>query len=125
MLDRFDIHIQVSSVDYSKLEAKEGEKSKDVRIRVNDARKIQLKRYKEFNIFSNSELTSKLIEKYCTLDKESNDILKNSFKKLKLSARAYSKILKVARTIADLDNKENIEVSHIIEAIQYRSLDRI
>jgi len=125
MLDRFDIHIQVSSVDYSKLEIKEAEKSKDIKTRVNDARKIQLKRYKEHNIFSNSELTPKLIEKYCTLDEKSNEILKDSFKKLKLSLRAYSKILKVARTIADLDKKESIEVSHLIEAIQYRSLDRI
>lgn len=125
MLDRFDIHIQISSVDYSKLEAREGEKSEDIRIRVNESRKMQLKRYKDFNIFSNSELTPRLLEKYCKLDEESNQILKKSFEKLKLSARAYSKILKVARTIADLDKKENIEVNHIIEAIQYRSLDRI
>lgn len=124
MLDRFDIHIQVSDVDYSKLETRQEELSIDIKKRVNKSRDIQINRYKEFNIFSNSELTPKLMEKYCNLDEKSNEILKNSFKKLKLSVRAYSKILKVARTIADLENKENIEMNHIIEAIQYRSLDR-
>jgi len=125
LLDRFDIHIQVPSVDYKKLETKTGENSKQIRERVNKAREIQGQRYKEFGIFSNSELTPKLIEEYCVLDKESSDILRKSFEKLNLSARAFSKILKVARTIADLDNCENIEKIHLMEAIQYRSLDRI
>ena len=125
LLDRFDIHIQVPSVDYKKLESKEGENSDDIRKRVNRARNIQLNRYKEYGIFSNAELTPKLIEKFCALDDESNKILNDSFEKLNLSARAYSKILKVARTIADLDESENIKKLHLIEAIQYRSLDRI
>lgn len=124
-MDRFDIHIQVTGVDYKNLETKNGESSEDIRKRVNDARNLQIERYKDFGIFSNAELTPRLIEKYCILDKESNEILSKSFEKLNLSARAYSKILKVARTIADLDKSENIEKIHLMEAIQYRSLDRI
>lgn len=125
LLDRFDIHIQVSSVDYKNLEAKRGESSEDIRKRVNDARNLQINRYKDLGIFSNAELTPRLMEEYCCLDKESNEILSQSFEKLNLSARAYSKILKVARTIADLDKSEAIQKIHLIEAIQYRSLDRI
>lgn len=124
MLDRFDIHIQVPSVNYNNLESKKSECSEKIKERVNKARNIQLNRFKKNGIYSNSELTPSLIEKYCKLNIESNNILKKSFEKLKLSARAYSKILKVARTIADLEENENIETSHIIEAIQYRSLDR-
>ena len=92
--------------------------------RVDKARKIQLERYKDLDIVSNSELTPKLIEKYCILNNESRLILKKAFNNLKLSARAYSRILKVARTIADIDEEENILTKHIAEAIQYRSLDR-
>ena len=125
LLDRFDIHIQVPSVDYKKLEIKNGETSEDIRKRVNDARNLQIERYQDLGIFSNAELTPKLMEKYCELDEESNEILRKSFEKLNLSARAYSKILKVARTIADLDKSEKIQKIHLIEAIQYRSLDRI
>lgn len=112
-------------MDYKKLESRQGETSEDIRKRVNEARNIQLERYKGLDIFSNAELTPKLIEKYCQLDKESNEILGQSFEKLNLSARAYSKILKVARTIADLDKCENIQKIHLVEAIQYRSLDRV
>lgn len=125
LLDRFDIHIQVPSVDYKKLEVKGGENSTAIRKRVNLAREIQLSRYKDLGIYSNVELTPKLMEEYCRLDSQSNEILSQSFEKLNLSARAYSKILKVARTIADLDGCEKIEKIHLIEAIQYRSLDRI
>ncbi len=111
-------------VDYKKLETKDGEHSEDIRKRVNEARNLQIQRYKEYGIFSNAELTPKLMEKYCILDAESNEILSQSFERLNFSARAYSKILKVARTIADLDKCKNIQKIHLMEAIQYRSLDR-
>lgn len=124
MLDRFDIHIQVHPVNYEEMAGKVCESSKEIQQRVNKAKAIQLKRYKEYSIYSNAELTPKLIEEFCKLDKKTEDILNNSFKALDLSARAYYKILKVARTIADLEEKENIEADHILEAIQYRSLDK-
>ena len=125
LLDRIDICIEVSPVKYQKLDSSEKiETSEEIKKRVNKARKIQLERYKSNKILSNSELTPKLIEKYCTLDSKGKLILENAFNKLKLSARAYGRILKVARTIADLDESENIEIKHIAEAIQYRSIDR-
>ena len=95
-----------------------------IRKRVNLARQTQINRYKKYNIYSNSELTPKLISKYCKLNTSCQKILETAFDRLGLSARAYSKILKVSRTIADLENSPNIEVSHITEAIQYRNLDR-
>ena len=100
------------------------ESSESIRKRVNKARQIQLERYKKYKIYSNSELTQGLIEIFCKLDSKSKKILEMSFEKLGLSARAYSRVLKVARTIADLDGKKDIEVNHLAEAIQYRSLDR-
>ena len=125
LLDRIDIHIEVQEVKYDKLNSNiESESSEKIKQRVNKARKIQQERYKEYNIYSNSELTPKLIEKYCKLESKDKEILKNAFEKLGLSARAYSRILKVARTIADLDEKENIETKHLAEAIQYRNLDK-
>lgn len=125
MIDRFDIHIQVPQIEYKKLRETPKESSLEIRERVNKARNVQLKRYENSNIYSNSELTPKLIEKYCKLDSQTSNILNSSIEKLKLSTRAYSKILRVARTIADLDEKENILLEHILEAIQYRSLDKI
>lgn len=125
LLDRIDIQIEVTPIKYQKLDSDEKvETSEEIRRRVNNARKIQRERYKENGIFSNAELTPSLIEKYCKIDEESRKILKSSFEKLGLSARAYGRILKVARTIADLDEKEEIRVEHIAEAIQYRNLDR-
>ena len=125
LLDRIDIQIEVTAVKYQKLETEEEiESSEKIKERVNKARRIQQDRYKENGIYSNAELTPKLVSKYCKLDKESKTILQNAFEKLGLSARAHGRILKVARTIADLDGKENINVSHIAEAIQYRSLDK-
>lgn len=125
LLDRIDLHIEVESVKYEKLESKEKvETSEEIRKRVNNARKIQLKRYKKYPIFSNSELTPQLVEEHCKLDLESKKILENAFDRLGLSARAYGRILKVARTIADLEGTEKIQVRHLAEAIQYRSLDR-
>lgn len=125
LLDRIDIQIEVTPVKYQKLSSNTPvETSEQIKLRINKARKIQNERYKNDNIYSNSELTPKLIEKYCKLDEKGKKILENAFQKLGLSARAHGRILKVARTIADLDSKENIEVTHIAEAIQYRSLDR-
>ena len=112
LLDRIDIHIEVKPVKYQKLGSdNKSENSKTIKDRVNKAREIQLDRYKEIGIFSNSELTPKLIEKYCIIDKKGKAILDTAFESLGLSARAYGRILKVARTIADLDNKRNIEKS--------------
>lgn len=109
----------------SKLETEEeAENSSKIKERVNKARRIQQGRYKENGIYSNAELTPKLVNKYCKLDKEAKAIMQNAFEKLGLSARAHGRILKVARTIADLDEEENINVNHIAEAIQYRSLDK-
>ncbi len=125
LLDRIDLQIEVSRVPYQKLDSnKKEETSEEIRKRVNKARRIQLERYKGQEIFSNSELPPALIEKYCKLDSKSKRILEDAFEKLGLSARAYERILKVARTIADLDNSRDIKTQHLAEAIQYRSLDR-
>ena len=125
LLDRIDLQVEVQSVKYSNISNKiKGESSKIIKQRVNKARKIQENRYKEYNIFSNSDLTPNLIEKYCKLDDESKTILEKAFDKLNLSSRAYNRILKVARTIADLGERDNIDKGDIAEAIQYRSLDK-
>lgn len=125
LLDRIDIQVEVSSVKYENLnsDTKE-ESSKEIMERVKNARSIQLERYKDVGIFSNSELTPKLMDKYCKLDEECRRILEKAFNRLGFSARAYGRILKVARTIADLDQSENIKSCHLLEAIQYRSLDK-
>lgn len=125
LLDRIDIQIEVTPVKYQKIASDERiETSETIKQRVDNARKIQLERYKEHGIFSNSELTPSLSNIFCKLDLKSKEIVQNAFERLGLSARGYERILKVARTIADLDEKENIEAKHIAEAIQYRSLDR-
>lgn len=125
LLDRIDIQVEVTKVSYQKLDSNiKIETSSQIRKRVNLARKIQIERYSPYGIYSNSELTPNLIEKYCKLDTSSKIILQKSFEKLGLSARAYHRILKVSRTIADLDGKEQIEAKHVAEAIQYRNLDR-
>ena len=125
LLDRIDIQVEVSSVKYDNLNSDiKEESSLEIQKRVNIARKIQLNRYEGFGIYSNSELTPSLIQKYCKLDDTGKFILKQAFEKLGLSARAYGRILKVARTIADLDESENILDKHLLEAVQYRSLDK-
>lgn len=125
LLDRIDIQIEVSQVKYQNLENNTKiETSQEVKKRVNDARKIQQDRYKKEKIYSNSALTPKLIEKYCKLDSKGKKILELAFNRLGLSARAYGRILKVARTIADLANEKNILKTHVAEAVQYRNLDK-
>ncbi len=125
MLDRIDLHIEVPSVKYDELETKEkGESSAEIKMRVDKARKIQTQRYKDAGVYSNSQLTPELMTKYCALGDEANTLLRQAFESLGLSARAHNRILKVARTIADLAGSQNIEVEHIAEAIQYRALDK-
>lgn len=124
MLDRIDLHIEVKPVEYEKLAiTNKSETSKEIRDRVNEARNIQLERYKKIGIFCNAELDSSLLDKFCKLDKKSQEIMQKAFERFGLSARAHDKILKIARTIADLDNSKEIQYKHIAEAIQYRALD--
>jgi magnesium chelatase family protein len=126
LLDRIDIHIEVQAVKYQELTAQSsGETSAQIRQRVVKARQIQAERFRgKKNVYKNADMGSKEIRKYCILDARSQEILKIAMNKMGLSARAYDKILKVARTIADLDSSETIQPQHISEAIQYRSLDR-
>lgn len=125
LIDRIDILIEIKRPKIEKINSKaKSEDSKEIKKRVNNARKIQLDRYKEFGIYTNSELTTKLIYDFCKLDDKSTILLNEAFTKLKLSVRGYEKILKVARTIADLESSKNIKINHIAEAIQYRNLDK-
>ena len=123
MLDRIDIHLDVPAVKVDKLTSQQiasGPTSKEIRKRVQKARDAQTKRFKKDKIISNSEMNSKQIRKYCQLSAESLEILKMAVNKLNLSARSYNKILKVARTIADLEGLAEIKPNHIAEALQYR-----
>jgi len=126
LLDRIDIQIEVPAVNYKDLASKEkGEASAEVRKRVVEARKKQTVRFREIDyIFNNADMGSKEVREYCKLDEAGSNLLKMAMTKLGLSARAYDRILKVSRTIADLENSENIHPNHVSEAIQYRSLDR-
>ena len=125
LLNRIDIQIEVMPVKYDELkDDRVEETSEEIKKRIVKARNIQRQRYKDIGILTNSELSTKGVSKFCKVNKESELLLKNAFEILGLSARAYNKILKVARTIADLENFENVETKHIAEAIQYRNLDR-
>lgn len=126
LLDRIDIHIEVTPVPFEKLsEERKGESSVDIRKRVTKARELQTERFKDFeNIHYNAQMSVKQIRKFCKISEESKHLLKIAMEKLNLSARAYDRILKVSRTIADLANSKDIQSEHITEAIQYRSLDR-
>ncbi|MCR9173186.1 MAG: YifB family Mg chelatase-like AAA ATPase [bacterium] len=145
LLDRIDLHIEVTPVDYEDLSSTaEQEGSEQIRERVMRAREVQCKRFLDRNslknesqcvedvplenfnerVAANAEMESRHLRRYCQLDKASGDLIKNAMNKLGLSARAYDKILKVARTIADLDASDDIQVKHVAEAIQYRSLDK-
>ena len=126
LLDRIDIHVEVTPVSFRELsEIRSSENSSAVRERVIVARKIQEKRYAENQgVHCNAQISSKQLQSICRIDEAGQVLLKNAMERLGLSARAYDRILKVARTIADLDSSANIESSHLAEAIQYRSLDR-
>lgn len=126
LLDRIDIHMEIVPVPFDDLSNKPiGESSSTIRERVIKARKIQEDRYrKEESIYCNAQMNTRLLRKYAVLNNESKSLIQNAMKRLNLSARAYERILKLARTIADLDNSEDIEIHHISEAITYRNLDR-
>jgi magnesium chelatase family protein len=125
LLDRIDIHIDVPAVKFKELASDTpSESSSEIRQRVIGARVIQKERLQGEKIFSNAQMTPRLIRKYCAIDAESKSLLENVIVRLGLSARAYDRILKVSRTLADLEGKEKIESTHVSEAIQYRTLDR-
>lgn len=125
MLDRFDLHIEVAPVEFEHISSKEKEESSAIiRERVQKARELQQERYKGTSITCNARITSDILHEICPLSDDATILLKNVFERMGLSARAYDRILKVSRTIADMDNSEIIEKQHIAQAVQYRSLDR-
>ena len=125
VLDRIDIHIEVAPVNYEQLRGDRKEETSEViRERVNRARAIQTERFKGTNVKCNAKMTPRLTRRYCVLSEEADSLLKESFDALGMSPRAYDKILRISRTIADLEGSENIELDHVAEAIQYRNLDR-
>jgi magnesium chelatase family protein len=125
LLDRIDIHIEVPQLHYTDLmSVPSGEKSTDIRKRVNVARRVQLERFKKEKIFCNAQMSAKHIRKYCILDDESKTLLQTAMTKKGLSARAFDRILKLSRTIADIEASPNIQFSHLSEAVQYRSMDK-
>jgi magnesium chelatase family protein len=125
LLDRIDIHIEVPAARYQELSGNlPAESSAQIKERVNKARAIQRERFKDEGIMCNAQMSHKQVRKFCTLGKEESELLKMAMTELNFSARAYDKIVKVARTIADLAGSEDIKTGHLSEAIQYRSLDR-
>jgi magnesium chelatase family protein len=124
-MDRIDIHIDVPAVPYKELSNDySGEKSENIKQRVIEARQRQLKRFRDDKIFANGQMKTRHIKKYCKLTEDAHSLLDAAMQRLGLSARAYTRILKVSRTIADLDGSEEIHSHHVSEAIQYRTLDR-
>ena len=125
MLDRMDVQIEVGSLTLEQLQKKsDGEKSDEIRRRVVAAREIMMKRYEGTGIYANAHLTPAMIREYCVLDDEASDVMKAAFDRLGLSARGYDRILKLSRTIADLEGCETIKKHHVARAVQLRSLDR-
>ena len=125
LLDRIDIHIEVPAAKYQELSSNlPAESSAQIKERVNKARAIQRERFEDEGIMCNAQMSHKQVRKFCVLGKEESELLKMAMTELNFSARAYDKILKVSRTIADLAGSEQIKTEHLSEAIQYRSLDR-
>jgi len=125
-MDRIDLHVEVVPVLFKDLaDRRSGERSEEIRKRVIKARKIQEKRFAgKHDVHCNAQMSSSMLQAFCDIDDTGRSLLKNAMERLSLSARAYDRILKVARTIADLDQAEAIRTEHLAEAIQYRSLDR-
>jgi magnesium chelatase family protein len=126
LLDRIDLHVEVTPVAFSELSAQQnGETSAVIRERVIKAREIQAERYKEqTGIYANAQMSSKILREICVINSVGENLLKKAMERLNLSARAYDRILKVSRTIADLAGSDDIKPEHLAEAIHYRSLDR-
>ena len=125
IMDRIDLHVEVDSISYSDLQSSvEEECSENIKTRVNEARKIQTQRFENTAVHCNAKMNVVQIKKYCSLTEDAKKLIEIAFEKLKLSARAHDRILKVARTIADLEKSERVEAKHVAEAINYRSLDR-
>lgn len=125
LLDRIDIHIDVPAVKYRELRSgNSSESSAEIRTRVEPARRFQQERFGGTKIYANSQMTPRLIREHCRLDEASEQLLENAMQKMGLTARAHDRILKVARTIADLEGVPDIASKHLAEAVQYRSLDR-
>lgn len=124
-MDRIDLHIEVKPVKFNDLSNEsKSESSSSIKERINKARKVQLERYAKEGIYFNSQLKPKHMNKYCKIGQKEKALLESAFEKYNMSARAYNRILKVARTIADLDDSESIKIDHIAEAIQHRTLDK-
>ncbi len=126
LLDRIDLHVEVTPVNFEQLASnRKTEKSEQIRSRVINARTIQGERFKnQENLHANAQMSSNMVRQICVIDETGQNLIKMAMEKLGLSARAYDRILKVARTIADLDESEQINTQHLAEAIHYRSLDR-
>ena len=125
LLDRIDIHIEVPPVEYDDLSGySDAEPSAKIKERVNKARQIQLKRFEGTGVACNARITADIFHMVCTTDQKAQEVLRKAFDKLGLSARAYDRVLKVARTIADLEGSEIIKADHVLEAVQYRTLDK-
>lgn len=125
LLDRIDIHVEVPDVDYKQMSSTAPEESSEtIRERVIACRTIQQERYRDQGITSNSALTSRLLRQHCVIDSEASGLLEHAMNDLNFSARAHDRVLKVARTLADLEGVANITANHVLEGIQYRTLDR-
>ena len=123
-MDRIDLHVEVDSLSYGELAGDiQAESSKDIKTRVQYARAFQRDRFRDTKVHSNSKMNTTMIKKFCKLTKEQEVVMEQAFDKFKLSARAHDRILKVARTIADLEGSDQIELPHLLEAISYRTLD--